>query len=381
MAAAASTKKQLDDIVECSICTEVLNDPRTLPCIHSYCFKCIADYCKDKQPGDEVACQLCREEFDIPISGIDDLPRNFFIGNLLKITEMTSVESKVKLCDSCSTDDDDHHSDKTAEVFCFECQQNLCKTCRKCHSLLRISSSHTVVAFCELSSDEHVIAKYSSRFCDKHKNEPIKIYCCDCKTTLCMMCYIKDHNAHKCSDVAEVAVEFRATLSQDVQLVTTSMNKYELKLEALQSQRTRFLEQVKQVKTKISNRAEALKALIDDEKKKQVAELNEIKASYQKKIDNAAHEIMKSKSLLERLRKYCDELVKKGTVYDVSRQVDSLRKRIEDLGKPGCLDDIVENLSVCNVSLLPSNVKYDRNYSFLGQVIDEGTLRLYTYVL
>jgi len=291
-------------------CTEVYKDPRTLPCNHSYCFKCITDWCKDKQPGDKVACPLCRQEFGIPKSRIDDLPRNFIIGNLLKINEMTSVESKVKLCDSCSTEDEDHHLDRTAEVFCLECRQNLCKICRMYHSQLRSCSTHTVVTSSELSSDDQVLAKYLSTLCDKHKNEPITIYCFDCTTTVCIMCYIEDHSAHKCSDLAEVVVEVRENLSREVQIVTTSINKYELKLEALQSQRTRLLEQVKKVETEISNRAEALKALIDDEKHKLVDELNEIIASYEKKMDNAAHEITQSMSLLESKSKYCKLLLK-----------------------------------------------------------------------
>jgi len=29
-----ATAKQLDDIMECPICTEVYTDPRVLPCIH-----------------------------------------------------------------------------------------------------------------------------------------------------------------------------------------------------------------------------------------------------------------------------------------------------------------------------------------------------------
>ena len=31
-----ATAKQLDDIRECTICTEVYTDPRVLPCIHTH---------------------------------------------------------------------------------------------------------------------------------------------------------------------------------------------------------------------------------------------------------------------------------------------------------------------------------------------------------
>ena len=56
-----ATARQLDDITECPICTEVYTDPRVLPCVHTYCLKCIEKYSEDKQPGDELACPLCRK--------------------------------------------------------------------------------------------------------------------------------------------------------------------------------------------------------------------------------------------------------------------------------------------------------------------------------
>ena len=56
-----ATAKQLDDITECPICTEVYTDPRSLPCVHTYCLKCLKTISKDKPPGDEVACPLCRK--------------------------------------------------------------------------------------------------------------------------------------------------------------------------------------------------------------------------------------------------------------------------------------------------------------------------------
>ena len=73
MARKLSVDKELDDMTECSICTEVFTDPRVLPCIHTFCLKCLLNYGKDRQPGDHMPCPLCRKEFTIPdgwLSGI-----------------------------------------------------------------------------------------------------------------------------------------------------------------------------------------------------------------------------------------------------------------------------------------------------------------------
>jgi len=96
-----ATVKQLDDIMECPICTEVYTDPRVLPCVHTYCLKCIREYSKDKQPGDKLACPLCRKEFTLPSSGLNDLPKNFYVANVLEVKKLSSIESKTSLCDAC----------------------------------------------------------------------------------------------------------------------------------------------------------------------------------------------------------------------------------------------------------------------------------------
>jgi len=97
-----ATAKQLDDITECPICTEVYTDPRVLPCGHTYCLKCIRECSRDKQPGDKLACPLCRKEFTLPSSGVENLPKNFFVTNFLQMKELSGIESKASGCEACS---------------------------------------------------------------------------------------------------------------------------------------------------------------------------------------------------------------------------------------------------------------------------------------
>jgi len=373
MATAASTKKQLDDVVECSICTEVYSDPRSLPCIHSYCFKCIADWCKDKQPGDKVACPLCRQDFIIPGGGVGDLPKNFFIGKLLKISELSGGETVAKVCDLCSAEEEEVEKvDRTADVFCLECQQNLCKSCKKVHSKMKATIAHTVVTIGEYASVDEINVKLSSTFCDKHQNKPIEIYCLDCKTTMCMMCYIKDHNPHKCSDVTEVAGEFRASLTQDIERMTAAIYRFDTKLEALQSTRIVFAERVMKVESEICDRANRLKAMIDDEEQKLLTDLYEIKVNHEKQMDNLAEEITQGKSLVESLNKYCTELVKKGTASDVIFEANNLHRRTEELGNSEIFEDALKNCSDLDVSIRPQCILLDGTTRFLGEVIEKG---------
>src|ERR1043165_7938387 len=85
MASSSKTNsKTIGSIFECPICLDTFKDPKCLPCIHTFCLRCLQKYGKDKSEGDEIACPLCRQEFKIPVGGFDKLPNNFFIGNLLE---------------------------------------------------------------------------------------------------------------------------------------------------------------------------------------------------------------------------------------------------------------------------------------------------------
>jgi len=141
-----ATAKQLDEITECPICTEVYTDPRVLPCVHTYCLKCIEAWSKDKQPGDKLACPLCRKEFTLSSNGVKDLPKNFFVANFLQMKELSSVESKTSPCEACSgSEEGGSEVQNVASVYCVECQIKLCDNCKRAHAVIKSTRSHKLV--------------------------------------------------------------------------------------------------------------------------------------------------------------------------------------------------------------------------------------------
>jgi len=215
--------KQLDDITECPICTEVYTDPRVLPCVHTYCLKCIEAWSKDKQPGDKLACPLCRKEFIVPDNGVSDLPKNFFVANCLQVKELLSVESKTSPCEACSGEKSESEVQNVASVYCVECQMKLCRSCERAHRGVKATRSHKLIAVGDKVNAETLYQSLPPTSCDQHVDESLKIYCFDCKLAICMMCYIKSHNGHKCSDVNEVMDDFRKQMASDVDYVAAGV--------------------------------------------------------------------------------------------------------------------------------------------------------------
>jgi hypothetical protein len=90
----------MEDIFECTICTEKFNDPRVISCGHTFCKGCLL---KLKQ----LRCPLCRTSFKT----VDSLPSNFVVSKWIDQTKNQIIEKNKEIkCDNCEEGDDDDNS-------------------------------------------------------------------------------------------------------------------------------------------------------------------------------------------------------------------------------------------------------------------------------
>src|SRR6218665_1360775 len=137
--------KQLREITQCPICMSAFNDPRMLPCIHSFCFECLKRNAEaaEKKPGDRMPCPLCRKDFFIPIDGVDGLQINFFMHNILEFKTTLQIGNAIIICDICKVKNKGNTGNMpTATLRCLECQDNYCDSCVKFHQSQKLSRNH-----------------------------------------------------------------------------------------------------------------------------------------------------------------------------------------------------------------------------------------------
>eukprot|EP00731_Ephydatia_muelleri_P010215 Em0005g801a len=74
---------QMEDVISCAVCLTHFEDPRILPCQHSYCLKCLQRLVRKTEfdpenplGGDEIVCPRCRRVASLGDKGVTGLPRN-----------------------------------------------------------------------------------------------------------------------------------------------------------------------------------------------------------------------------------------------------------------------------------------------------------------
>ena len=174
--------------VTCAICLELLDDPKSMPCLHTYCRKCLIEAIA-KRPHDPdlprdrpaINCPLCRSEVPLSDQGIEALPTNFSATRLVETVQLQDKfeQNKTQKCDSCIECD--------AIASCCECGGFfLCEGCFKVHKQLPSTKNHSMVSLNQLMQlNTPVLVANKSLLCPRHPQELLKLFCEDCEALVC----------------------------------------------------------------------------------------------------------------------------------------------------------------------------------------------------
>ena len=118
---------KLEEQLTCPVCLDLYTNPKTLPCLHSFCQKCLERLSQEREArGDTyyLSCPTCRQRTKVPREGVGAFLVAFNINNLKEISQ--SLRNKVS--DPQQVTCNDH--DKPLEVFCETCKIVICLHCK-----------------------------------------------------------------------------------------------------------------------------------------------------------------------------------------------------------------------------------------------------------
>ncbi|XP_063064764.1 E3 ubiquitin-protein ligase TRIM33 isoform X3 [Engraulis encrasicolus] len=199
-AAAATPAAPLNLLDTCAVCKQSLQnrdcEPKLLPCLHSFCLKCIPQperqipvqvagpHGQDTHLVNVMRCAVCHQDYKQP-----DIIDNYFVKDTSEASN-TSVENSTQVCTSCE-------DDASAVGFCVECGEWLCKTCIEAHQRVKFTKDHKIRKKEDLTSEAVGASGQRPVFCPIHKQEALKLFCETCDTLTCRDCQLLEHKEHR----------------------------------------------------------------------------------------------------------------------------------------------------------------------------------------
>lgn len=222
--------------LSCAVCHDLLEVPKSLPCLHTFCAKCLEDseaarrhlrVEEREDHEDKIKCPICGCSCEVS-GGTKGLTTNFVYVKLIEHLEvhqkLTSGQSLE--CGKCLGPPGADSSPNLAVSFCYECQAPLCEFCQQMHKRTVDLAGHNICSLDEIRqvdlSPTPARIQTSSRsddilyVCNRHRGEPLKLYCFTCEEVICRDCIVtkKDHREHSYEFIADIIIGERAGLTE-----------------------------------------------------------------------------------------------------------------------------------------------------------------------
>jgi len=181
----------------------------------------------------------------------------------------------------------------------------------------------------ELSAE---LIQQRGSYCDQHKDERLKLYCHDCEITVCLMCFVVNHNGHKGADVEKASVEFiEQFFDSTIESVSSRIDGFHVAMEQVDAEIKQFLSVMDESGTSIRQRREAVNRITEEHTNRLLEEVQTAKSDGLKEASIRSEELKLAVTSLESFKIYLAELKTKGSPCDVASGVKAMRCRASEL--------------------------------------------------
>ena len=380
----ANLKKE----AECPLCLGTVNDPKTLPCLHSFCLACLdrlAGFAR-RQLQTTIKCPVCLTSFQIPKDDtFNNLPTSFHLNRLVDVLALKDSSAQAQKCGSCD-------ESNTATCYCFVCQNFLCTACFEAHQRLKVTRGHRNVLIDKLQAQDVEELMHRPVMCSQqyHENQPLEFYCEECKVPICHKCSVVSHNRHTMTDTQKAAQQHKMQMADAVEKVKAEAVIYENEIK----KQAELMDKSKnEILCAEKNMTDAVEELIRDlrqHERNMKAKFREIYQAQQKhhatKQENFEMVVTQMKSCVERgesilERNISDEILQTNQAI-IGRCEELLNARKPDIYKPPHVHYMVDKKVDISDRIVVSNT--DPTLSLVeGQfqkVIEEKKERNFTIV-
>ncbi|XP_036828129.1 E3 ubiquitin/ISG15 ligase TRIM25 [Oncorhynchus mykiss] len=210
----------------CSVCLDLLKEPVTIPCGHSYCRSCI-EGCWDQDVLKGVySCPQCRETF----TPRPNLRKNNMLAELVEKLKKPGLQAAPPpalcyagpgdvACDFCTGT-----RKQKALMSCLVCLASYCETHLQPHYESPAFKKHKLVK---------ATAQLQEKICSHH-DKLLEVYCRTDQQCICLLCTMDEHKGHDTVSAAAERTGKQRQLGMSQQKVQQKFQEREKELKELQ---------------------------------------------------------------------------------------------------------------------------------------------------
>ncbi|KAK2900534.1 hypothetical protein Q8A67_008649 [Cirrhinus molitorella] len=207
-----------EDQFSCLICLELLKDPVTIPCGHSYCMSCISDCWNQDDKEGLYTCPECKQSFTPRPALNNNVMLAEMVDNLKKTRSAHGYAEPGDVeCDVCTG------RKRKAVKSCLLCLESYCQSHFDCHEESHPKKRHKVT---------DATGQIQEMICSKH-DRLLEAFCQSDQKCICFICLMDEHKNHDTLSAEAERTEKQKQVEKTVTIIQKKIEERQTELQNL----------------------------------------------------------------------------------------------------------------------------------------------------
>ncbi|KAM3616913.1 uncharacterized protein V6R79_025937 [Siganus canaliculatus] len=274
--------RQIDkQFLVCSICLDRYHNPKVLPCLHTFCERCLQNYIPPQSLT--LSCPVCRQTSILPEKGVSALQNNFFITNLMEVLQRDPECSQPEAC-----------------------------------NVLESASAATA---CQPLS------------CPNHEGKVMEFYCESCETAMCLECTEGEHREHVTVPLRDVLEQHKLALKNQLDTVRNRLPQLTAAIELVNEISKQLTDRKNDAVSEISSTFDELEKALHQRKTALITEVENICSTKQKVLQAQLTSLLQGKDNIQSSCDFTEQALSHGSATEVLLVQKQMGERVSALAR------------------------------------------------